>query len=66
MEAYLAFVDDGGVLIDCNTGSLSVQAGFAMRVAGWDKLRILQGGMEEWRAKGGFDAAAKATAPAQH
>ena len=54
------------VLIYCNTGSLSAQAGFAMRVAGWDNLRILQGGMEEWKAKGGFDAAARATAPAKH
>ena len=54
------------VLIYCNTGSLSAQAGFALRVAGWDNLRILQGGMEEWKAKGGFDAAAKATAPAKH
>ena len=54
------------VLIYCNTGSLSAQAGFAMRVAGWDNLRILQGGMEEWKAKGGFDAAEKATAPAKH
>jgi rhodanese-related sulfurtransferase len=57
---------DEPVLIYCNTGSLSAQAGFAMRVAGWDNLRILQGGMEEWKAKGGFDAAAKATAPAKH
>ena len=54
------------VLIYCNTGSLSAQAGFALRVAGWDNLRILQGGMEEWKAKGGFDAAAKATALAKH
>ena len=54
------------VLIYCNTGSLSAQAGFALRVAGWDNLRILQGGMEEWKAKGGFEAAAKATAPAKH
>ena len=54
------------VLIYCNTGSLSAQAGFALRVAGWDNLRILQGGMEEWKAKGGFDAAAKATSPAKH
>ncbi|MEN9844605.1 MAG: putative adenylyltransferase/sulfurtransferase MoeZ [Pseudomonadota bacterium] len=54
------------VLIYCNTGSLSAQAGFALRVAGWDHVRILQGGMEEWKAKGGFDAAAKATAPAKH
>lgn len=57
---------DKPVLIYCNTGSLSAQAGFAMRVAGWENLRILQGGMEEWKAKGGFDAASKATAPAKH
>jgi rhodanese-related sulfurtransferase len=57
---------DKPVLIYCNTGSLSAQAGFAMRVAGWDNLRILQGGMEEWKAKGGFDAAARASAPAHH
>ncbi|CAN1540394.1 PspE Rhodanese-related sulfurtransferase [Burkholderiaceae bacterium] len=57
---------DKSVLIYCNTGSLSAQAGFALRVAGWENVRILQGGMEEWKAKGGFDAAAKATAPAKH
>ncbi len=54
------------VLIYCNTGSLSAQAGFALRVAGWENVRILQGGMEERKAKGGFDAAARATAPAKH
>jgi hypothetical protein len=26
----------------------------------------LQGGMAEWQAKGGFDAAAKAAGPAKH
>jgi rhodanese-related sulfurtransferase len=52
---------DKPVLIYCNTGSLSAQAGFALRVAGWDNLRILQGGMEDWKAKGGFDAASHAT-----
>lgn len=57
---------DKPVLIYCNTGSLSAQAGFALRVAGWENVRILQGGMEEWKAKGGFDAAAKATRPAGH
>ncbi|TNF62539.1 MAG: rhodanese-like domain-containing protein [Burkholderiales bacterium] len=57
---------DKPVIIYCNTGSLSAQAGFALRVAGWENLRILQGGMEEWKAKGGFDAAARATAPAKH
>jgi rhodanese-related sulfurtransferase len=48
------------VLIYCNTGSLSAQAGFALRVAGWDNVRILQGGFAEWQAKGGLDANAKA------
>jgi rhodanese-related sulfurtransferase len=57
---------DKPALIYCNTGSLSAQAGFALRVAGWDNLRILQGGMQEWQTKGGFDAAARATAPAKH
>lgn len=54
------------VLIYCNTGSLSAQAGFALRVAGWDNVRILQGGMEEWKAKGGFDAASKVSNKAKH
>jgi len=61
-----AIPKDKPVLIYCNTGSLSAQAGFALRVAGWDNLRILQGGMEEWKAKGGFDAASRTTAPAKH
>jgi len=57
---------DKPVLIYCNSGSLSAQAGFAMRVAGWDNLRILQGGFDEWRAKGGFDAASKASGAVSH
>jgi rhodanese-related sulfurtransferase len=55
-----AIPKDRPVLMYCNSGSLSAQAGFALRVAGWDNLRILQGGFDEWRAKGGFDAATKA------
>ena len=54
------------VIIYCNTGSLSAQGGFALRVAGYDNVRILQGGYAEWKAKGGFDAARKATQPAKH
>ena len=50
---------DKPVLLYCNSGSLSAQAGFALRVAGWENVRILQGGYDEWRAKGGFDAAAQ-------
>lgn len=57
---------DKPVLIYCNTGSLSAQAGFSMRVAGWENVRILQGGMEEWTAKGGFDASSKAAGQGKH
>ncbi len=53
---------DRTVLIYCNSGSLSAQAGFALRVAGWDNVRILQGGLAEWKAKGGLDANARAGA----
>ncbi len=57
---------DKPVLVYCNTGSLSAQAGFALRVAGWDNVRILQGGYTEWKVKGGMDAHLKATASPQH
>ena len=51
---------DKPVLLYCNTGSLSAQAGFALRVAGYENVRILQGGYAEWKAKGGFEASARA------
>jgi rhodanese-related sulfurtransferase len=57
---------DKPVLVYCNSGSLSAQAGFALRVAGLENVRILQGGFDEWKAKGGFDASTRATAPAKH
>lgn len=52
---------DKPVLIYCNTGSLSSQAGLALRLAGYENLRILQGGFAEWKAKGGFEANARTT-----
>ena len=57
---------DKPILIYCNTGTLSAQAGFALRVAGFDNLRILQGGMREWQAKGGFEAYDRALQTPQH
>ena len=56
---------DKPILIYCNTGTLSAQAGFALRVAGIDNLRILQGGMREWQAKGGFEAYERTSQPPQ-
>jgi len=55
---------DKAVLIYCNTGSLSAQAGFALRVSGWENVKILQGGFAEWKAKGGLDANARASGAA--
>lgn len=52
------------VLIYCDTGTLSAQAGFALRVSGWENVRILQGGFSEWKSKGGLDANAKASGAA--
>ena len=57
---------DKPILIYCNTGTLSAQAGFALRIAGFDNLRILQGGMREWQTKGGFEAYERALKPPQH
>jgi rhodanese-related sulfurtransferase len=47
---------DHMVLIYCNTGSLSAQSVFAMRVLGWDNVKVLQDGIEGWKKKGGFKA----------
>ncbi|MBS4097463.1 MAG: rhodanese-like domain-containing protein [Sulfuricella sp.] len=52
---------DKMVLLYCNTGTLSAQAGFALRLAGMDNVRILQNGFTGWKAKGGFDAHRRVT-----
>jgi rhodanese-related sulfurtransferase len=57
---------DKPVLLYCNTGSLSAQAGFALRVAGWDRVRILQGGLEAWKNQAGREGAPSSGAPARH
>lgn len=61
-----AIPKDKPVLIYCNTGTLSAQAGFALRLAGHENVRILQGGFSEWKTKGGLDAAARATGAPKH
>lgn len=47
---------DRQVLVYCNTGSLSSQAGLILRLAGYDNVRILQDGFTGWKAAGGFEA----------
>jgi rhodanese-related sulfurtransferase len=60
LEQRASIPKDKMVLIYCNTGSLSAQAGFALRVVGYENVKILQGGFNEWEAKGGLDANARA------
>lgn len=57
---------DHMVVIYCNTGSLSAQSVFAMRLLGWDNVKVLQDGIEGWKKKGGFEANARASQPAGH
>lgn len=57
---------DRTVLVYCNTGSLSAQAVFAMRLLGWDNVKVLQDGIEGWKRKGGFKANELAARAAGH
>lgn len=56
LEARSELPNDRPILLYCNSGTLSAQAGFALRVAGMDNVRILQGGFQEWQETGGFEA----------
>lgn len=57
---------DRMVVMYCNSGSLSAQAVFALRLLGYDNVKVLQDGIEGWKAKGGFEAHARASRPAGH
>ena len=39
---------DQKVIVFCNTGSLSAQAAFALRVAGFDNVVVMQSGFLGW------------------
>lgn len=54
------------ILLYCNSGTLSAQAAFALKLAGVENVLILQGGFSQWKAEGGFDAQRRATQPAKH
>jgi len=57
---------DKMVVIYCNSGSLSAQAVFALRLLGMENVKVLQDGIEGWKAKGGFEAHKRATKAAGH
>ncbi len=45
---------DKKVILFCNTGTLSAQAAFALRVAGRDNVLVLQTGLEGWKKDAAF------------
>ena len=57
---------DKSILLYCNSGSLSAQAAFALKLAGVENVLILQGGFSQWKEEGGFDASRRATQPSKH
>lgn len=51
---------DKTILAYCNTGSFSGQVAMALRMAGYENVRILHGGFAEWKIRGGLEAYARA------
>lgn len=56
---------DKTIVAYCNTGSFSAQSAMALRMAGYENVRILHGGFNEWKARGGLDAHTRATKAAK-
>lgn len=52
---------DRTILAYCNTSSFSGQVAMALRMGGFENVRILHGGYGEWKARGGLDAHARAS-----
>jgi len=46
--------EEGKVILFCNTGSLSAQATFALRVAGRENVVVLQSGFLGWQAEAAY------------
>lgn len=53
---------DRTLLVYCNTSSFSGQVAMALRIAGFENVRLLHGGFNEWKARGGLEAHARAQA----
>lgn len=51
---------DKTILVYCNTSSFSGQVAMALRLDGYENVRILHGGYGEWKARGGLEAYALA------
>ena len=51
---------DKTILVYCNTSSFSGQVAMALRMDGFENVRLLHGGYNEWKARGGMEAHARA------
>jgi rhodanese-related sulfurtransferase len=51
---------DRTILVYCNTSSFSGQVAMALRMDGYENVRILHGGYGEWKTRGGLEAYARA------
>lgn len=47
---------DKPILAYCNTGSFAAQVALALRLDGFDNVKILYGGFDRWKTSGGMDA----------
>jgi rhodanese-related sulfurtransferase len=52
---------DKTIIVYCNTSSFAGQVAMALRLDGFENVRVLHGGFNEWKARGGMDAYARAT-----
>jgi len=52
---------DKTILVYCNTSSFAAQVAMALRMDGFENVRLLYGGFNEWKARGGMDAYARAS-----
>lgn len=52
---------DKTILVYCNTSSFAAQVAMALRMDGFENVRLLYGGYNEWKARGGLEAAARAS-----
>ncbi|MBT9465853.1 rhodanese-like domain-containing protein [Hydrogenophaga sp.] len=51
---------DKTILVYCNTSSFAGQVAMALRMDGYENVRLLHGGYDEWKAAGGMNAQARA------
>lgn len=49
------------ILVYCNTSSFAAQVAMALRLDGFENVRMLYGGFNQWKAAGGMGAYARAT-----